>query len=126
MDMKESRIGGEAKYVMKVMRDPIMSHHSQELPQQLIDGCMLRAANDLFNALTPSSKHAMAKFFEVNDDELTPYHLTIIVDTEAAGTMVNGLGVRSVAEYIQKNGFEDYIIFLLAVGRNLIKQLPDS
>jgi hypothetical protein len=125
IDMKESRIGGEAKYVMKVMRDPIMSHHSQDLPQQLIDGCVLRAANDLFNALTSSSKHAMVKFFGVKDDELTPYHLTIIVDTEAAGIM-NDLGVRSVAEYIQKNGFEDYIIFILAVGRNLIKQLPDS
>lgn len=126
MDMKESRIGGEAKYVMKVMKDPIMGHHSQDLPQQLIDGCILRAANNLFNALTPSSKHTMAKFFEVTDEELTPYHLTIIVDTEAAGIMVNGLGIKSVTEYIQKNGFEDYIVFILAVGRNLIKQLPDS
>ena len=126
MDMKENRIGGEPKRVSHIMKDPIMGRHSQDLPQQLIDGCVLRTANDLFNALTPYSKHAMAQFFKVDGNELTPYHLTIIVDTEMTGIMVNGLRIRSAAEYIQTKGFEDYIVFILAVGRNLIKQLPDG
>lgn len=121
-EMKDSRIGAEAKRVMHIMRGD-MGRYSQDLPDKLIDGCILRDANKLFDALTSETKPTLANALEIKESELTPYHLTAIVEVEAAGLMVNGLGIKSVGEYIQKNGFEDLIVFYLAVGNNLLKQL---
>lgn len=73
------------------MKDPIMSHYNEDLPGKLIDGCILRDATNLFNALDASSKPTLANFLGVKTDELTPYHLTAIIETEAAGIMVNDL-----------------------------------
>jgi hypothetical protein len=125
-EMSDSRIGGQIGYVRSVMKDPIMSHHNENLPDKLVDGVILKAARDLFNSLNEKTKPVLAEFFEVSSEDLTPYHLTVAVETEMAGIMINDYGIKSHVEYVQKNGFDDFIAFILAVGKNLIKQLPKS
>lgn len=124
--MSNGRIGGEAKRVLHIMRDPIMSHHSQDLPDKMIDGCILKAANKIYDELTPGTTPVIAEALGVNSSELSPLHLTIVVETEMAGIMIHTYKVKSYSEYIQKKGFEDFIAFILAVGNNLIKQLPKN
>ena len=125
-EMSDARIGGQISYVRAVMKDPIMSHHNPDLPDKLVDGAILKAARDLFKSLDEKTKPVLAEFFEVRTEDLTPYHLTIAVETEMSSIMVVDYGIKSHVEYIQKNGFDDFIAYILAVGKNLIKQLPKS
>lgn len=122
--MRVSRIGGEAKRVTHIMRDPIMSHHSQDLPEKMIDGCILRDAINFYNALNDRTKTTIAEFLELSEKDVNPYDITVLVEAELAGSMINTLGIKNYAEYIRQKGFEDLVAFILAVGENMIKQIP--
>jgi hypothetical protein len=122
--MSTSRIGGQIRYVLHTMRDPIMSHYNHDLPLKLIDGCILRDANNLFKALNANTKSTVASFFGLEAYQLTPYHLTILVELETRDVMTKTLGLRNYAEYIRSNGLEDLVAFILGIGNRLIKQLP--
>jgi hypothetical protein len=114
------RIGGEVRRIEDMIKGRVMADSAEKLAAKLIDACVFKNAVRAYDVMSDNDKQMAATFLEIEQDELTPYHLTSLIKTEVLHAMIQTEGVNNYSDFVQKKGFKKLVLFILAVGNTIV------